>query len=87
MFRIRIHEQHKVPFMGEAYASFGIEQCGEEVSAIVYLTGTFRLLSNMVLSPSSVSLKTGTGSSLFVIRWKRYENLGYLSICLYHHDR
>lgn len=87
MFRIRIHEQCKVSFAGEAYASFGVEQCGEEVSAVVYITGTFRLLSNMFLSPSAVSLKTGTGSSLFVIQWKLYGKLGYLSICLYHHDR
>lgn len=73
--------------MAEACTSFGVEQCGEEVSAAVYITGTSRLLSNMFLSLRAVSLKTGTGSSLFVIQWKLYEKLGYPSICLYHHDR
>lgn len=53
--------------MGEAYTSSGVGQRGGEVSAIVYITGTFGLLSNMFLS---VSLKKGTGSSLLVIQWK-----------------
>lgn len=67
MFRIRIHEQCKVSFMGEAYTSSSVGQRGGEVSAIVYITGIFGLLSNMFLS---VSLKKGTGSSLLVIQWK-----------------
>lgn len=87
MFRIRINEQCKVSFMCEAYTSFGVEQCGEEVSAGVCITGTFKLASNIFLSPSALSLKTGTGSSLFVIWWKQYEKLHHLSICLYQHDR
>lgn len=72
--------------MAEAYTSFSVEQCGEVVAAVC-ITGTSRLLSNMFLSLRAVSLKTSTGSSLFVIQWKLYEKLGYLSIYLYHHDR
>lgn len=75
MFRIRIHEQCKVSFTGEAYTSFGVEQCGEEVSAVVYITGTFRLLSNISLSQRAVSRKTGTSLFYLLFSQNHMKNL------------